>query len=139
MQTNIGAQDVIERFRDQYKISKYGSVKYTKNEMYWIGYIYRYYCFTYEILSVQAYRKIKPKELRDMFLPYHTMDPSQSVERILESKRMILNDSEELDRQYKIFKKKREKKTHGMTRRTCPYHSRHSEKFQVIYKLLLNL
>lgn len=29
---------------------------------------------------------VKPKELRGLFLPYHTMDPAQAIERILETK-----------------------------------------------------
>lgn len=79
--------------------------------MYWIGYLYRYFAFTYELSSVQVYKIVKPKELRGLFLPYHTMDPAQAVERILEAKGMILNDDRELERQYEIFKKIRSQTT----------------------------
>ena len=54
LQMNIQAKDVIERIDEEYGHSKYGSVKYTKNELYWIGYIYRYYSYTYEMSSVQV-------------------------------------------------------------------------------------
>ena len=40
-------------------------------------------------------------------MPYHTMDPAQAVERILEAKGMILDENRELERQYAIFKKVR--------------------------------
>lgn len=43
LQTNIQAKDVLERIEEQYGSSEYGSVKYTENELYWIGYIYRYF------------------------------------------------------------------------------------------------
>lgn len=79
--------------------------------MYWIGYLYRYFAFTYELSSVQVYKIVKPKELRGLFLPYHTMDPAQAVERILEAKGMILDENRELERQYAIFKKVRRQTT----------------------------
>ena len=43
LQTNIQPKDIFERIVEQYGESKYGSVKYSPNEMYWIGYIYRYF------------------------------------------------------------------------------------------------
>lgn len=105
---NIQAKDVIERIDEEYGHSQYGSVKYTKDELYWIGYIYRYYSYTYEMSSVQVYKIVKPKELRGLFLPYHTMDPAQAIERILEAKNLIFDDQAELQRQYEIFKRIRE-------------------------------
>ena len=105
LESNIQANDILELINEEYGISNYGSVKYTKNEIYWIGYIYRYFAFTYDMTSAQVYKVVKPKELRELFLPYHTMDPSQAIERILESKGMLNEDEEELERQYRIFKR----------------------------------
>ena len=104
LQTTIQPWDLIEMIDEEYGVSDYGTVKYSSNEMYWIGYIYRYYCFTYEKSSRQAYRIIKPKELRDLYLPYHTLDPLQAVDRILEAKGLLLDEEGELMRQYQIFK-----------------------------------
>ena len=105
MQTNIQPKDIFERIVEQYGESKYGSVKYSPNEMYWIGYIYRYFSYTYEKSSSQVYKIIKPKELRELFFAYHTMDPSQAIERILEAKGYPINEEEELKRQYEIFRR----------------------------------
>ena len=44
-------------------------------------------------------------------MPYHTLDPAQAVERILEAKGMILDENRELERQYEIFKKVRRQTT----------------------------
>ncbi len=105
LQTNMQAKDILERIEEQYGKSNYGSKKYTKNELYWIGYIYRYFSYTYEKSSVQIYKIVKPKELRALFLPYHTLDPSQAIERILEAKNLfIVDDKAEIGRQYKIYK-----------------------------------
>lgn len=111
LESNLQANDILQLVDEEYGVSHYGTVKYTHNEMYWIGYLYRYFAFTYELSSVQVYKIVKPKELRELFLPYHTMDPAQAVERILEAKGMILNDKRELERQYEIFKKIRSQTT----------------------------
>ena len=83
LESNIQAEDILQLVNEEYGFSNYGSVKYTRNEMYWIGYIYRYFVITYELTSMQVYKIVKPKELKGLFLPYHTMDPSQAIERIL--------------------------------------------------------
>lgn len=105
LQTNIYEKDILAMIEEQYGASKYGSVKYTYNEMFWIGYLYRYFCYTYELTSVQVYKIVKPKELRGLFLAYHTMDPSQAIERILEAKGILFDEETELKRQYEIFKR----------------------------------
>lgn len=105
LERNIQADDILQMINEEYGVSNYGSVKYTHNEMYWIGYIYRYFVITCELTSAQVYKIVKPKELRGLFLPYHTMDPSQAIERILEAKELLTDEKMELKRQYEIFKK----------------------------------
>lgn len=109
LDNNIQANDILSLVNEEYGTSEYGTVKYSHNEIYWIGYVYRYFSFTYELSSAQVYRIIKPKELRGLFLPYHTMDPAQAIERILEAKGLLTDDEAELERQYEIFKKIRGK------------------------------
>lgn len=104
---NWTAGDFLIQVDEQYGRSSYGSVKYTKNEMYWMGYLYRYFALMCDKSSTQVYKLVKPKELRELFLPYHTMDPAQAVERILEAKQMLRDEEAELQRQYEIFKKVR--------------------------------
>lgn len=106
LQTNLQAQDILSLIEQEYSPSNYGSTKYTKNEMYWIGYIYRYFSYTYNHSSRTAYTIIKPKELKEMFLAYHTLSPEQTIERILEAKNIAMNTEEnELKRQFEIYKK----------------------------------
>lgn len=109
LQTNLIAKDILDRVNEQYGESSYGSTKYTANEMYWIGYLYRYFSYTYDYSSSKVYKIVKPKELRGLFLPYHTMDTAAAIERILEAKGMLLDEEQELQRQYRIFKKYRNK------------------------------
>lgn len=110
LQSNIQAADILSLIDEEYGKSNYGSVKYTPNELYWIGYLYRYFAYTYDKTSVQVYKIVKPKELRGLFLPYHTMDPSQAIDRILEAKGLANDSVDEEKRQFQIFKRIREKK-----------------------------
>ena len=110
LNSNMLANDILQLLNEEYGVTDYGSVKYTHNEMYWIGYIYRYFAITCDLTSSQVYKIIKPKELRGLFLPYHTLDPSQAIERILEAKGIFPDENKESERQYKIFKKIRLKK-----------------------------
>ena len=103
--TNLQANDILDFINEEYGVSNYGSVKYSKEEMYWIGYIYRYFAYTYEWTSSRIYKNIKPKELRGVYLPYQTLDPAQAIERILEAKGLPTNEEEELQRQYAIFRR----------------------------------
>ena len=92
---------------EEYKASKYGSVKYSWEEMYWIGYLYRYFSYTYNKSSKQVYKIVKPKELRKLYPAYHTLGVDQAIERILEAKGINPQENE-LERQYAIFKRIRE-------------------------------
>ena len=105
LQTNLQAKDILDRIEEEYGRSDYGSVKFSSEEMYWIGYIYRFYSFTYDKTSVQAYKTVKPKELRGLYLPYHSMDPAQAVDRILEAKGLDAETVGSIEWQYEIYKR----------------------------------
>ncbi len=107
----LQSKDLLILIEEQYGVSRYGKEKYSHNEMYWIGYLYRYFSYIYELSSLQVYKIIKPKELRELYLPYHTLDPAQAIERILEAKGMLYDEEVELKRQYEIFKRIRNSKT----------------------------
>ena len=100
LECNIQANDILQLVDEEYGVTDYGSVKYTHNEMYWIGYLYRYFAFTYELSSAQVYKIVKPKELRAV-----------SYTHLMEAKGMILDENRELERQYEIFKKIRRQTT----------------------------
>ena len=71
-------------------------------------YLYRYYAYTCCISSLKVYKTIKPKELRGLFVTYHTMDPAGATERILEAKNLLFDEEKEQKRQYEIFRKIRQ-------------------------------
>ena len=84
---------VISEIEEEFGKTNYGKVKFSENEMYWMGYLYLYWCYTYGRTSKQVYRIIKPTELRTLFFPYHSLDCSAAIERILEAKGKNEEDS----------------------------------------------
>lgn len=83
----LGASDTRSILNDvdaQYGPTSYGKARYGREELYWMGYLYRYWAYTYEKSSKQVYKQMKPKELRKLYYPYHSLDPAQAIERILE-------------------------------------------------------
>lgn len=69
----------------QYQDKKYGKVKYSPAELHWIGYIYRYICFTRKESSVFIYSQFKPEELRKVYYAYHTQSEEWVVASLLKS------------------------------------------------------
>lgn len=83
---------VLDDIEKEFGKSDYGKKKYYSEELYWMGYIYRYWCYTYEKTSKQVYKIVKPEELRSLYFPYHSLDPAQAIERIMEAKGLIEKD-----------------------------------------------
>ena len=84
----LEACDVTAIFNEveaQYGPTSYGKERYGREELYWLGYLYRYWTYTYKKSSKQVYKQMKPKNLRKLYYPYHSLDPAQAIERILES------------------------------------------------------
>ena len=84
--------DAIEEIEKEYGDSDYGKIRYDREELYWIGYVYRYWSYTRKMSSRAVYRQIKPEELRKLYFPYHSLDPAQAIERIMEAKGLTEED-----------------------------------------------
>ena len=80
-------ESIMEELNEEFGETNYGTTKFSENELFWMGYLYRYWCYTYEKTSRQVYRIIKPTELRTLFFPYHSLDTAAAIERILEAKK----------------------------------------------------
>ena len=88
----LNEESAFEEVEAEYGRSSYGSEMYRTEELYWIGYIYRYWCYTKGKSSKEVYKVIKPSELKGLYLPYHSLDPAQAIERILEAKGLSEED-----------------------------------------------
>ena len=99
--------EVFELIENEYGKSSYGKNKYNSEALYWIGYLYRYFAYTYELSSKQVYRIIRPKELNGLYLAYHSFDCAQAIERILEAKNISFDINEQNKRLLRIIKESR--------------------------------
>jgi len=78
----------IDSIQKQFGDSDYGKTKYSKNAMFWIGYMYRYLSYTREV-STRFVMKLFPyKQLNDVYYSFHTQDPEWCVQSLLEMKNL---------------------------------------------------
>lgn len=86
------SESIFAEIEEEFGKIEYGKNKFSDNEMYWMGYLYRYWCYTFEKTSKQVYHIIKPIELRELYYPYHSLDCQAAIERILEAKGVSSED-----------------------------------------------
>lgn len=98
--------DAIVEIEYQYGPSNYGSQKMNEEALYWTGYIYRYWAYCEGKSSREVYRIIKPKELEQLYFPYHSLDPAVAIERIKEAKG--IKDVDDITRGVEILRKVRQ-------------------------------
>lgn len=92
---SCSVEKILEEVNDEYGKSSYGKQQFSKEELYWMGYIYRYFAYVSKLNSKQIYKIINAKELRNLYYPYHTLDPQNAIERILEAKDYVILDNPE--------------------------------------------
>ena len=80
---------VLDEIDEQYGKSAYGKDKYSDEEMYWIGYIYRYWAEMYKMRSDVIYHICNGREMKNYYDIYHSLDPAKAIERIMEAKNYI--------------------------------------------------
>ena len=90
----------LENLKKEYGDIAYGKEKWSADQMYWIGYTHRFFCLTYGVSSLEAFKILKPKDMRNVYYPYHTMDCSQAIARMLEERGRTL-DQKELEEKVK--------------------------------------
>ena len=101
-------QEAFASLDEEYGISKYGSRVFHADELYWMGYIYRYWAYVYDVSSRRVYRTVKPSELYDVYLAYHTLDPLNAIQRIREAKGMSLDGTYSIEEGVRILREIRE-------------------------------
>ena len=44
-------KSIVEEIEEEFGKTDYGKIKFAANELYWMGYLYRYWCYTHEKTS----------------------------------------------------------------------------------------
>lgn len=68
-----------------------GGKIFAEQIMSWIGYMYRYICFMYDVDMKKVYSFIKPQEMFDIYDAFHSMDPELAAKKIIEAKGIDFN------------------------------------------------
>ncbi len=102
---SLTINEVFEIIENEFGKTSYGKVRYDREVLFWIGYLYRYMTYTYDLSSKSVYRIIKPRELNELYFVYHTFDCSQAIERILEGKNISFDIDKQNERLLKMMRR----------------------------------
>ena len=78
-----GEEYILENLLEEITVCAAGEL-YFKDEIYWIGYIYRYWHFLTGENSREIYFQADERLMRDCFSGFHTLDPAMAVENLKE-------------------------------------------------------
>lgn len=81
---SFDVNDAMSKIKAEFGNLKYGTKKYSKDVMFWIGYFYAYVCYTRECPLRIVYSLINPQSLADLYYVYHTQSEEWCISRILE-------------------------------------------------------
>ncbi len=83
----------VDELNEEYGVTKFGDPNLFPPEvLYWVGYLLRYWCFTYEISSRQLIKKINLKTIFQRYYIYHSMDPALAIENIIEEENIKIEN-----------------------------------------------
>ena len=99
----LDINDCFYEIENEYGFSSYGRIKYSKNEMFWIGYIYRAISIIYKLPSREVFKLFNAKEIVTYYNIYHNFDIEQAAEKMMESINYHIPDLEK--DAYKLLKK----------------------------------
>ena len=86
---SVGAESdtvstMIDDVSRQYGMKPYGSSIYSREELRWIGELYRYWAYCYELPSRKIYTELSATALRAMYSEYHALEYGEVMKKILE-------------------------------------------------------
>jgi len=118
---SLTISEAFQIIENEFGKTSYGKVKYNREVLFWIGYIYRYMSYTYDLSSKSVYKIIKPKELNERYYVYHTFDCSQAIERILEEKNISFDTDKQNERLLKMMRRIKYEKEVEITNMNSDY------------------
>lgn len=93
-------EDVFDLMDEEFGESSYGKIKYTKDQMFWIGYIYRVISIKYNLSSKSVYKLFNGQDIVKYYNICHTFDAVDAAERMMESIKYCETPIEEIAYKY---------------------------------------
>lgn len=81
---SLDVNEGIDSITSQFGKSDYGKEKYSKNALFWIGYMYRYISYTREVTTKFIMNLFPYKQMNEVFYSFHTQDPEWCIRSLLE-------------------------------------------------------
>lgn len=79
----LGECYYLEELEDECNLIKDNN-QISKEVMYWIGYIYRYWHYYKKISSKEIYKIANFNLMKESYLMFHTMDPTMAIDNLIE-------------------------------------------------------
>lgn len=79
----LDANEGIQKILDQFGESEYGKEKFSKESLFWMGYLYRYISYTREIDTPLLFKLFNYKKVNELYYVYHTQSMEWCVENLL--------------------------------------------------------
>ncbi|MGM9948066.1 hypothetical protein [Floccifex sp.] len=79
--------------------SNYGKIKYSKNALFWIGYMYRYISYTREHSTSFVMKLFSYKQMNEVYYVFHTQDSEWCIRSLLEMNHL---DEKIFDKNYRL-------------------------------------
>lgn len=101
LDVNEGNNSILVQFGD----TDYGTVKYSKSALFWIGYMYRYISYTREQSTKFIMKLFNYRQMNDVYYSFHTQDPEWCIQSLLEINNLTENIFDNNSRLKQIIKK----------------------------------
>ena len=79
-----GEEYIFENLSDETEIKSCDNDEYSQEEVYWMGYVYRYWHFYTGEKSRQIYEQADAETMRECYLGFHTLDVSMAIDDLKE-------------------------------------------------------
>lgn len=96
-------EEIFNIIDEEFGESQYGEIKYSPDQMFWIGYIYRCICIKYNLSIKSVYKLFNAKEIIKYYNIFHTFDIVDAAERMMES--INYDNSSNQEKAYKVAKR----------------------------------
>lgn len=80
LDVNEGIRSILE----QYKDTSYGKEKYSKEALFWMGYMYRYISYTRQQSTSFVMKLFNHKQMNAVYYVFHTQDPEWCIQSLLD-------------------------------------------------------
>lgn len=79
-----GEEYIFENLSDETEIKSGDNTEYSQEEVYWMGYVYRYWHFYTGETSRQIYEQADAETMRDCYLGFRTLDVPMAIDDLKE-------------------------------------------------------